>query len=447
MVYIDFEFSWHTRNNILRDIDGTKFDVAIIGGGITGAGIANILAENGISTVLIDQNDFASGTSSGSSKLIHGGLRYLQQGRILEVYHLLKERNYLLKNTDIVKKLNFRILTGKNMWNTSEIRFGLFLYNIMSGYLHLPHFVKNNGEYKSNISGYFNYYDGVTVDSELVIYNIVSAFRHGAACLNYCKLIGASKHSGNYSLEIENVITGKNFKVHSFIVINAAGPWGNTVSYILGAGTVKNFHLSRGIHIVFPSELWNDQNAVVVKSAVYGRQLFIIPAGKVVYTGTTDNFVDAPDSFSVPEGDIKYLINSIKPLFPQFTEDKIIYSFAGIRVLIGSGSNPGKITRDFSIGESDRIITVLGGKITDYRIAARKTAKIVGNLMGKKLKIKNMPYTDYSRNKEDVMDNILMHECPVKIEDVIRRRIAASIYDPEQLPAIINRLADTFDGE
>ncbi|EQD81034.1 FAD dependent oxidoreductase domain protein, partial [mine drainage metagenome] len=139
------EFSFNTRDKDFECLEEISFDVLVVGGGITGAGVANILAANGISTILLEKSDFGSGTSQGSSKLIHGGLRYLQDYNFRLVRQLLKERNYILENVGDAKKINFNILIGKNSWKKSEIRLGLILYNLLGGKLKIPKFVENKG--------------------------------------------------------------------------------------------------------------------------------------------------------------------------------------------------------------------------------------------------------------------------------------------------------------
>ncbi|WP_337860912.1 FAD-dependent oxidoreductase [Ferroplasma sp.] len=421
------EFSIHTRKKAIDSMDGNMYDVVVIGGGITGSGIANILAENGVNTLLLEKNDFASGTSSGSSKLVHGGLRYLQNGRLLEVFRLLKERNYLMNHTDIVTSLEFHIFTGKDMWNSSELGLGLSLYNVLSGKLAPARHIRNDGRYPETIDGYYSYFDGITIDSVLVIYNIVSAQNHGATCLNYVEAVSIKMDGENYAVSIHDNISGSNKTIISRIIINAAGPWGDRISHMAGIDPEESFRLSKGIHLVFPFSLWGRKNAAVIRSSIDGRQLFIIPSGEIVYIGTTDKFTENPDDFSISNEDTKYLLDSLKPLFPEFEEDKIITSFAGIRVLFGSGDNPGEISRDFKITRKGNFIFALGGKLTDYRVGSRKVAKIVSSLLGRKLKIKNMPFIDYSRSAGN-LDQIIKYECPVKPEDIMRRRLALRIY-------------------
>ncbi len=441
------EFSFRTRELELASLERDYFEVAIIGGGITGAGIANILAENNIKTVLFEKNDFASGTSSGSSKLIHGGLRYLQQGRIFEVRRLLKERDYLLKNVDIVKTLNFDILIGKSMWNKYKIKFGLFLYNLLAGKFEIPKY-NHNVRYNKNISGYYTYSDGITVDSKLVIYNIVSAKKHGCKCFNYCEVVGINKLSDNISLSVNDANSGKTTMVKSRILINASGPWALNIARKFNIKPDISMKLSMGIHIVLPREKYPAENAIVFRSIIDGRQLFLIPTGEIIYIGTTDKFVDSPEYKNVENEDINYLIKSAEYITGHIDINDILFSFSGIRPLIGKSKDPGKISRDFHISVNENIINVLGGKLTDYRYASRKVARKVGRILNKKITIRNYPYIDYARGKHgDMIKYEIYHECPMKPDDILRRRDAFRIYCPHKVDSMEKQIIDEMRGE
>ena len=420
----------HTRNNDIKNIDSKTFDVAIIGGGITGSGIANILSENSINAILIEKNDFASGTSSGSSKLIHGGLRYLSTGHIMLVRELIKERNYLLKNVNIVKKIKFDVLTGKSQWNKHEIKFGLFLYSMLENKFKMPEF--SNGNYTENIGidGYFTYEDAMTDDSTMVIYNIASAYNNGVLCFNYLELLDFKKDNDYSVLICFDKINKKYITIKARLIINCTGPWANRVNKVLKLPENSEMKLSKGIHIIFNKDYFNIKNALVFRSSIDKRQLFLIPRDHVCILGTTDKFIDNPDDFSINDNDIEYLINSTKKIFTFIDKKDIIASYSGIRPLIGKGSDPGKISRDFKIIDYGNIITVFGGKLTDYRVAARKALKIIKNRLKIDVKIRNMPYINYSRPDKDQVEFIISHECPVYVNDLLRRRLPVLIYDP-----------------
>ena len=440
------EFSLHTRNEDIKNIENKTFDVAIIGGGITGSGIANILSENSISAVLIEKNDFASGTSSGSSKLIHGGLRYLSGGHIMLVRELIKERNYLLKNLDIVRKIKFDILTGKGQWNRREIQFGLFLYSLLENKFKIPEFFKNDYIKNPQIDGYFTYEDAMTDDSTMVIYNIASAYNNGGSCFNYLELLNFKEGNGHSVLTCFDKINKRSISIKAKLIINCSGPWANQVNRILRLQENAEMRLSKGIHVICKRDYFNLKHALVFRSSIDKRQLFLIPRDHTWILGTTDKFVDNPGDFSINNDDAEYLINSAKNIFPFINKEDVIASYAGIRPLIGKGDDPGKISRDFKIIDYGNVITVFGGKLTDYRAAARKVLKIMKNKLKVDVKIRNMPYINYSRPDKDQLEFIISHECPVYVNDLLRRRIPVLIYDPENAENFKKENMDKLSG-
>lgn len=429
---MDFEFSHRTRKKELESIDNTIADVTVIGGGITGSGIANLLAQNNVKVVLLEMNDFASGTSSGSSKLIHGGLRYLAQGHFMLTRHLLKERNYLMRNVDFVSKLDFDILIDRFSWSSRTIRFGLLLYSLLGGKIQLPRMIENTGEYPSDVKGYFRYHDAFAVDSILVIHNVVSAVKHGALCFNYSDFTGISDENGNYRIHFIDKISGKEHSFLSKHVINCAGPWVRNVANKLGIKDHGVFRLSRGVHLIFNKEVAGVPRAIAFRSHLDGRQMFVIPAGKVTVIGTTDTFTEDPDDFSVKKEDINYIVESAKRLLPEISADNVLTSYAGIRPLFGKGDTPGEISRDFYIDLSGNVISVYGGKLTDYRNVARKTCRMLAHNSSLKIKTKGLPLVDYRRPETITdYDYYINHECAMTPEDIYRRRTASSLFDPE----------------
>ena len=411
--------------------------VAIIGGGITGAGLANILAENGISSALFDKADFASGTSAGSSKLIHGGLRYLQQGKLGLTRELLKEREYLLKTTDIVKKLDFRVIIDDYSWGKGQLTLGIFLYNMLAGHLKVQRMVKDNLGIPG-VRGYFPYYDGLTEDTELVMYNMAYAHDRGAICLNYTEITSIAKADNGYTLEYNDRYGVKSGKITADVVVNCGGPWAKRIRDLYDRNGPKNFSLSKGIHIIVDRKTLNLDYAIAFRSHIDKRQLFIIPREKVVIIGTTDKFVDSPDDFSVPDEDVDYLVGSVNRLFPAISREKVIGSFSGIRPLFGSGDDPGKISRDFHIDSNAGIIDIYGGKLTSYRAIARRVAKIVASELKISIKTKGLPLLEYSRPRDGSrIKHEALYECPLYPEDIALRREAAQIYNPSDLKKIM----------
>jgi glycerol-3-phosphate dehydrogenase len=422
-------------NRIVRDSwisNGSKdiYDVAIVGGGITGAGIANLLSENGLKVILLERNDFGSGTSSGSTKLIHGGLRYLANLKFREVRTLLKERNYLSKNTEIVKFMNFRILLDEYSWKKYSLRTGLFIYNVLSGSLKIPKFSTNTGIYPSNVKGYFSYEDAYSDDTKLVIFNIASAVKHGAHCINYCEALDFVENDQRVNINILDKISGRKLQITSSYVINAAGPWSGIISQYHKRKFSDSLKLSKGVHLIVSSDVVSTSDAIVFRSHIDKRQMFIIPRGETVILGTTDEFISDPDDFTVTEENIDYIIESVRRFYPDLVKKDVLFSYAGIRPLYGNGNDPGSISRGFTIKISGKFIDIFGGKLTDYRNASREVGKVFSRVSHKKMIVKGMPWIDYKR---PMLKGIELYnyerdfECALFPEDIIRRREAMPI--------------------
>jgi glycerol-3-phosphate dehydrogenase len=425
------EFSYFTRKKDLERLDGSHFDVIVVGSGIAGAGIASLLSSNNLKVLLIDKGDFGCGTSSNSSKLIHGGLRYLAQGHILLTRELLRERNYLVKNLDIVKVLNFDILIDDDSWSKFSIYFGLFLYNFLGGVFAIPHFKKGKYSYPG-YSGYFTYEDAATDDALLVIYNVVTSVMRGATAINYLE----AKRFEDKEGEIETILidrygTGE-YKVRSKLIVNAAGPWVNDIYETYSSGRIDNLKLTRGAHIIIRNGKIETQSAIAFRSYIDGRQMFIIPRGEVVIAGTTDDFTEKPDDLYVKDKEREYILNSVRKIFPSITKEDVIGEYVGIRPLYGRGSDPGRVTRDFYADVTGKMITVMGVKITNYRSASRKISKRIGKILGRKLKTKGLPEIVYRREKGDEIASALQNECPLTPEDVIRRRLGYFYFKSDQ---------------
>lgn len=427
---MEHEFSFRTREKDIDGLDGKDFDVLVVGGGITGAGVANLLAQNGVKTLLVDRDDFASGTSSGSSKLIHGGLRYLANGEFGEVKELLKERDYLVDNTDIVKPLKFHIILDKYSWKKYTLRFGLFIYNLLDGKFKIPRFVANDGRYPPGVRGYFEYMDAYTDDSRLVVYNVVSAKRHGATCLNYVEAASIDISGEECNALLKDTMSGREMKVKARVIVNAAGPWAKDVMRCMDLKLDAPFRLSKGIHLVLPASVIPVKEAIAFRSHLDRRQMFVIPRGEVVHVGTTDTFVNSPDDFSITDHDTDYIIKSVAGLFPGVSSSDIITAYSGLRPLFGQGNDPGKVSRDFEVRVERCSVNLLGGKITNYRAAARKAADKIGHILNVELKTRGLPVIDYQRPAEgNEIEHVINNECPVTFEDIMRRRAAYRIYE------------------
>lgn len=439
------EFSYRTRKDDILKMDGKHVSCLIIGGGIVGAGLANILSHNRVSTVLVDKGDFASGTSSGSSKLIHGGIRYLAQGHVKLTRDLLRERNYLIENTDLVRRLDFDILVDEFSWSPSYIRLGLFLYSLLGGHPEIPRMRKNSGKYPAEVQGYFPYFDGITDDSELVISNIVSAHNRGATCLNYTEAVSVKDHDESVEVSLKDHTSGKVITVTADVVVNCTGPWIERVLKLYSPESSIPIKLSKGIHLVFDRKDVPVDRAITFRSHKDRRQMFVIPRDLVSIVGTTESLVNSPSDISINDDDVDYIVDSVRRLFPNISRRNVLSMYSGIRPLIGKGNNPDKITRDFSIYEHRRMLSIAGVKLTDFRNAARKIARRVASITDLSITTGKLPVIDYARTSgENSFEDMIMKECAVYPEDITRRRAGTSIYDPLNLSNVEKLVNEAF---
>ena len=426
------QFSYFTRSEDVQNSSGASFDVLVVGGGIIGSGVANALSQCGIRVILVDRSDFGSGTSSKSSKLIHGGLRYLAQGRMKLTRNLLKERNYLLEHSKVVRKETFDILVGKGQFGKLSIRAGLILYGLLGGG-RPTRYIENKGEYPEDVNGYFSYTDCVTDDAYLTVMNVVSAHENNAVCLNYVSFQGLERVAGGIKAQLRDIITGTEFEIQAKMLINCAGAWirglvpGNKVN-------PQTIRLSKGVHLIYPRSVYPGKNSVAFKSPVDGRQMFLIPRDKVVIVGTTDTFTDSPDDLEVTPEERDYVKKSCSIVSDSFAKADPMVEYAGIRTLYGKGSSPGKLSRDFKIIEDDISITVVGGKVTDYRRVASKVAKLVSSRIHMGKVLRDIPRLDYPGLPwHNNIETAINFECAVTSSDIMERRLGTYFFDPERL--------------
>ncbi len=351
------------------------YDIFIIGGGINGAGIARDAAGRGLKVFLAEKNKVGSATSSWSSKLIHGGLRYLENYEFKLVKESLKEREVITSIAPtITKPLPFVIPHSKKLRSKLLIRLGLFLYDNLGGKTKIPKSSKINFNkkysniLKSHFKVGFQYYDVQVDDKKLVEMNIEDAKKMGAHIVENRKVINANRSKKGWEILLDN-----DEVVNSKILINAAGPWINEiVNNVIKANKNKSIRLVKGSHIII-KKLYDQEVAFTLQNDD-NRIVFVIPY-KNVYSliGTTEVDVNSPDNPKISNGEIIYLINTINNHFiKQISEKDILDTFSGIRPLIENFKDASKVTRDYVFdlnleNKNSPLLNIYGGKLTTYR--------------------------------------------------------------------------------
>lgn len=371
------------------------FDIAIIGGGITGAGVARDAASRGMKVCLVEQNDFASGTSSRSSKLIHGGIRYLENLEFHLVFEALNERQVLFNIAPhLVHPLTFILPIYKSSRvGMFKLGLGMWLYDALALF-HTPKFHQrlSKGTLRSklpslqltDLKGGYLYSDAYMDDDRLVIETLRSADSFGACLLNYSKVLNA-KHDQTdrvTALQIEDQTTGKKFELKAKHFISTVGPWTDLVGESLVKDWQRLLRPSKGIHLCVPREKIPTESAIVMVTENDNRIIFAIPRGEIVIVGTTDtDFKEDPASVKTEHDDVTYLLKIVNDYFPgaALEESDIISSYAGVRPLVFDGSaTESKTSREHVIKPTPYNVTfVAGGKYTTYRRMARDIVEVV----------------------------------------------------------------------
>ncbi|NJM25843.1 MAG: glycerol-3-phosphate dehydrogenase/oxidase [Bacteroidia bacterium] len=364
------------------------FDLLIVGGGITGAGVALDAATRGLKTALVEKGDFASGTSSKSTKLVHGGLRYLKQlefGLVKEVGSERAVVHRLAPHLVVPEKMLLPLSEGRGLgyWLTS---IGLKIYDWLAGVskrdqrrmLTRAQTMRREPLLgRAGLKGGAIYAEYRTDDARLTIEVIKTAARHGATILNYCDVTDFEYADGKVcGVRVRENLTQEVFTIHARCVVSAAGPWVDELRALDKSRTGKRLHLTKGVHIVVPQE------KLPVRQAIYfdvddGRMIFAIPRGRTTYVGTTDtNYAGNKDHVVTTTADAAYLINAVNAMFPRIhlTLNDIESSWAGLRPLIHEeGKSASELSRKDEIFESPSgLLSIAGGKLTGYRKMAER---------------------------------------------------------------------------
>ncbi|MDR1724599.1 MAG: glycerol-3-phosphate dehydrogenase/oxidase [Tannerella sp.] len=400
---------------------GACFDIVIIGGGATGLGTAVDAATRGYSTLLVEQNDFAKGTSSRSTKLVHGGVRYLAQGDVSLVYHALHERGRMKRNAPhLVKDMRF-VIGAYRWWEKAFYTIGLTLYDILAGRLglgrSLPLSIKKVTNdiptlIKKGLKGGIIYHDGQFDDARMAVTLAQTAIDNGAICLNYMMFNGLQKddEGGISGVTIEDQLTKETYSIAAKAVINATGVFVDDIMNMAEPGSKKKVKPSQGVHIVVDSTFLGGRSALMIPKTKDGRVLFGVPWHGKVVLGTTDTPLD--NAMLEPKA-LDEEIDFILDQAGQYLEKKpgrsdVLSVFAGLRPLAAPAHEGNmktkEISRSHKIYKSDSgMLTVTGGKWTTYREmaedAVNQTIKMAG-LPFKQCVTKHLRQHGYLKNAD-----------------------------------------------
>lgn len=413
-----------SRDEIKSNLIMKKYDIIIIGGGATGSGIALDAASRGLKVALVEKNDFSSGTSSRSTKLVHGGVRYLEQAvfnfdkvQFNLVKDALQERYLILNKADY---LSNKLTLVTPLYKTHEVPYvyaGLLLYDLLSGRKSLGRSkILSKGKVenlckvvkKENLKGGVMYYDGQFNDTRFNIALLKTAVRYGADICNYLKVCKLLKNNSKIiGIEVEDVITKECFEIYGRAIVNATGPFIDTIRRLDNEKIDDMITVSSGVHIVIDGKYTSNNCGLMIPKTEDGRVLFILPWNGYTLVGTTDEEATVEDNPIVQKKDIDYLLRHINKYFQiEINEDHIKSKWSGLRPLVKdpNKSDTAKLARDHVIEIlPSNLFSIAGGKWTTYR------------KMAKDLVDKVVQYFNLATNSNCITNNILIDGMPDKV--------------------------------
>ncbi len=394
-----------SRYNAIQDIAGTTFDVCVIGGGATGAGCALDAKLRGFSTVLLEAGDFAGATSCNSTKLVHGGVRYLQQaitdfdlGQYHAVRRALHERKLMLDNAPFLAHALNLLVPCFSLIDICYYGLGMKLYDWISGSKSLSptHCLSRRESSEcmpllsaNKLVGTVEYSDGQFDDARFNMALLRTFTNHGGEAANYVRVVGFGKDSEDRIVEahVHDLHSAGQFTVRAKAFVNATGPFSDSIRELATRGIEHRLRLSKGVHILFPLSVIEGSDALLVPKTEDGRVIFAIPWLGRLLVGTTDDEADHTDDMTVTREEVEYLLRQlnrylVRPLAPE----EVVSGFAGVRPLVSlkDAQNTKKLIRDHEveIDNSSGLISILGGKWTTYRAMAEDTINTVQQCMG-----------------------------------------------------------------
>jgi glycerol-3-phosphate dehydrogenase len=440
----------------LAALASERFDVLVIGGGILGAGIARDAALRGLRVAVIDQADFASGTSSRSSKLIHGGFRYLEQYDFRLVSESCREREILQQLAPyLVQPQPFLLpVYDGDARSLTKLRLGMTVYDLLARYRNVARHrllspsgtrEKEPALAPGGLRGAILYYDCRADDARFCLDNLIHAAEAGAVCANYCALTGfAVRENRIAAAAVADRLSDATFEVTARVYINATGPW---VEQVAGLSPFNGRQVAlsptKGVHLLLPR--LTNEHAITFQSRRDGRILFVIPWGESSVVGTTDTDWRGDEPRATPE-DIEYLLAEIRTLFPDraFNAADIITTFAGVRALLRSElRNPSQRSREHLIArQGSNLISVAGGKYTTYRLIAQQAVDLAYEVLASRpdpcrtaetplLPHRPTPAGEKIADAPEVFASDIAHACDYEmamtVSDVMRRRTGLTL--------------------
>jgi glycerol-3-phosphate dehydrogenase len=389
------------RHVALDALGRNTYDVLVIGGGITGAGVARDASLRGLRVALVEQNDFASGTSSRSSRLVHGGVRYLEHGKLGLVFESSRERRILLHIAPhLVRPMPFLwpVYYGARIpgWKLSA---ALTLYDALALFRNVSRHQRLDARgvlaHEPRVStvrlaGGARYWDAATDDARLTLSNVQSARAAGATIVNHVRVTSLLRDGERVmGATVEDRELGAIIDVRARVVVNATGPWSDRVEAMAHRGSVAGVRGSKGVHVSVPRSRVGNVSALTLIAPQDGRVMFVLPAGAFTIIGTTDTYDDvAPDEVRANERDVMYLLDAANHYFPDaaLTRADVVSAWAGLRplaVAAGGGSDAGSASREHAISTTaPGLVRVTGGKLTTYRAMSSEVVDVVQHSLG-----------------------------------------------------------------
>ncbi|HEX6746759.1 MAG TPA: glycerol-3-phosphate dehydrogenase [Longimicrobium sp.] len=385
-----------------------EFDLLVVGGGITGAAAARDAAGRGLDVALVDAGDFAGGTSSRSSRLVHGGLRYLETYDFALVFEASAERRRLLELAPhLVHPLPFVFPVyrgGPTPW--WMLQAGMWLYDALSLFRNIRrHRVLDPAEVareepglrQDGLTGAAMYYDAAVDDARLTVANARGAHEAGAAVVSHAEVVGfLDDGRGVRGARVRDRVTGDEAEVRARVVLNATGPWSDAVRRLADASAKPRLRPTKGVHILVERGRIGNRHAITFQSPVDGRVMFVLPWGDFTYVGTTDtDYAGSPGDVRADAKDVDYLVRSANSVFPaaKLTAADVISTWAGLRPLLAprkTGASESATSREHEIWwDRSGLLSIAGGKLTTYRVMAEQVVDRAARRLREKHKVES----------------------------------------------------------